>query len=83
MKAIIRGDQDGVVCATLLKAARLVDNVSVVCIEGVVNGKVKATNQDIVCNLPYPLAAYPPRFSRRFRLGTQHRRGSVQVSSAL
>ncbi len=58
MKAIIRGDLDGVVCATLLKAAGLVDTVNIVSIKDILDGKVKATDQDIVCNLPFQPDAY-------------------------
>ncbi len=58
MRAIIRGDLDGIVCATLLKAARLVDTVSIVSIKDILDGKVKATDQDIVCNLPFQPDAY-------------------------
>ena len=58
MKAIIRGNLDGIVCATLLKAAGLVDTVSIVSIKDILDGKVKATDQDIVCNLPFQPDAY-------------------------
>lgn len=58
MKAIIRGDLDGIVCATLLKAAQLVDNVEMVRIRDILEGKVTITKDDIVCNLPYQPEAY-------------------------
>ncbi len=58
MKAIIRGDLDGIVCATLLKAARLIDTVEMVRIRDILEGKVKITQDDIVCNLPYQPDAY-------------------------
>ncbi|UCH63378.1 MAG: exopolyphosphatase [Fidelibacterota bacterium] len=58
MKAIIRGDLDGIVCATLLKAAGQVDTVSIVSIRDILDGKVKVTDQDIVCNLPFQPDAY-------------------------
>ncbi len=58
MKAIIRGDLDGTVCAALLKATGLVDTVNIVSIKDILDGKVKATDQDIVCNLPFQPDAY-------------------------
>lgn len=58
MKAIIRGDLDGIVCATLLKAAKLVDTVELVRIRDILEGQVKITQDDIVCNLPFQPDAY-------------------------
>lgn len=58
MRAVVRGDLDGIVCATLLKASGLVDTVHIVRVSDVVNGKVEVTNQDIVCNLPYQPDAF-------------------------
>ena len=58
MKAIIRGDLDGIVCATLLKAARMVDAVEMVSVRDILEGKVTITQNDIICNLPYQPDAY-------------------------
>ncbi|MCH7521549.1 MAG: exopolyphosphatase [Candidatus Marinimicrobia bacterium] len=58
MKAIIRGDLDGIVCATLLKAAQMVDTVEMVRIRDILEGKVTITQNDIVCNLPFQPEAY-------------------------
>lgn len=58
MKAITRGDLDGIVCATLLKAARMVDTVEMVSVRDLLEGKVTITQNDIICNLPYQPDAY-------------------------
>ena len=58
MKAIIRGDLDGIVCATLLKAAQMVDTVEMVRIRDILEGKITITQDDIVCNLPFQPEAY-------------------------
>jgi len=58
MKAIIRGDLDGIVCAALLKTTGLVDTVETVDIKAVLDGKVEVTDNDIICNLPYNPDAY-------------------------
>lgn len=53
MKAIVRGDLDGIVSATLLLAIGQVDEVDMVVIKDIVDGRIKITDQDILCNLPY------------------------------
>ena len=53
MKAIVRGDLDGIVSAALLKAINQVDEMVVVQIKDIVDGKIDITDQDIICNLPY------------------------------
>ncbi|MCK4579086.1 MAG: hypothetical protein KAU50_09870 [Candidatus Marinimicrobia bacterium] len=58
MKAIIRGDFDGIVCSTILKATGLIDEVEMVKIKDLTDGKVKVTDNDIVCNLPYQPDAF-------------------------
>lgn len=58
MIALIRGDMDGIVCAALLITTGLVDEVKVVEIKAVLDGKVKVTDNDILCNLPYHPDAY-------------------------
>lgn len=58
MRAVVRGDLDGMVSATLLKAAGAVDAVEIVRVSDIVNGKVEITKQDIVCNLPYQPEAH-------------------------
>lgn len=58
MKAMIRGDMDGIVCAALLKATGLVDTVEMVKIKDILDGKVRITDNDIICNLPFHPDAY-------------------------
>ena len=53
MRAIIRDDLDGIVCAALLKVAGAVDQVRMARVKEIVDGDVEITDQDIVCNLPY------------------------------
>jgi len=53
MRAIIRSDLDGIVCATLLKATGLIDTVEMVRIRDVQEGRVDLSKDDILCNLPY------------------------------
>lgn len=53
MKAIVRADLDGIVSAALLKAIGQVDQVEMVDIKDMLDGKIAITNEDILCNLPY------------------------------
>lgn len=57
MRVIIRGDLDGIVCATMLKSAGLADTAIVASIEDIINDRVEITDQDIICNLPYQAKA--------------------------
>lgn len=53
MRLITRGDVDGIMCAVLLKAAGVVDSFLQAHPKDVQDGLVKATPEDIVCNLPF------------------------------
>ncbi len=58
MKAMIRGDMDGIVCAAMLITTGLVDTVEIVKIKDIHDGKVQITDNDIICNLPFHPDAY-------------------------
>ncbi len=49
---------DGIVCAALLTATGLVDTVEMVNIKDISDGKVRITDNDIICNLPFHPDAY-------------------------
>lgn len=58
MRAIIRGDLDGIVCASLLKSVGMIDTTNIVHIKDMLDGAVDVGSKDIVCNLPYQPDAY-------------------------
>ncbi len=53
MRVVTRGDVDGVMCATLLMAAGVADEMIQVHPKDVQDGKVPVSANDVVCNLPY------------------------------
>ncbi|MEW6366281.1 MAG: exopolyphosphatase [Acidobacteriota bacterium] len=53
MRLVTRGDVDGIMCAVLLKAAGLIDNVVQAHPKDVQDGVFAITPDDVVCNLPY------------------------------
>lgn len=53
MKAIVRGDLDGLVSAALLKSIGQIDQIEIVRLKEFLDGKIAVTDQDILCNLPY------------------------------
>ncbi len=53
MRIITRGDVDGIMCATLLKAAGIAHEMIQAHPKDVQDGKMAVTAEDIVCNLPY------------------------------
>lgn len=53
MRLVTRGDADGLMCAALLKAAGIVDEVMQAHPKDVQDGKVEVGSDDIIANLPY------------------------------
>jgi nanoRNase/pAp phosphatase (c-di-AMP/oligoRNAs hydrolase) len=53
MRLITRSDFDGLVCAVLLKEIGMVDSYRFVHPKDVQDGKIEATEMDIVANIPY------------------------------
>jgi hypothetical protein len=53
MRVLTRGDVDGVMCATLLKAAGVADKMVQAHPKDMQDGVVEVTPEDVVCNLPY------------------------------
>ena len=58
MRVIYRGDLDGTVCAALLKEIGMCDELFQTHPKDMQDGKIKVTNQDIICNLPYHPECY-------------------------
>jgi nanoRNase/pAp phosphatase (c-di-AMP/oligoRNAs hydrolase) len=53
MRLVTRGDADGLMCAALLQAAGIVDEVMQAHPKDVQDGKIDVTDRDILTNLPY------------------------------
>ncbi|OQW95877.1 MAG: hypothetical protein BWK79_00890 [Beggiatoa sp. IS2] len=53
MRIITRGDVDGIMCATLLRAVGIAHEMVQAHPKDVQDGKISVTADDIVCNLPY------------------------------
>jgi len=53
MNLITRGDWDGVVCATLLKTAAIIETIQFAHPKDMQDGKVKVSENDVIVNLPY------------------------------
>ena len=57
-RLVTRSDFDGLVCAVLLKALDMIDDISFVHPKDVQDGVVEVTDRDILTNLPYAPAAH-------------------------
>ena len=57
-RLVTRSDFDGLVCAVLLRALDVIDDIAFVHPKDVQDGLVEITDQDIVTNLPYAENAY-------------------------
>ena len=57
-RLVTRSDFDGLVCAVLLKALDLIDEIKFVHPKDMQDGKIDITPRDITTNLPYVAAAY-------------------------
>ena len=57
-RLVTRSDFDGLVCAVLLKALDLIDDITFVHPKDVQDGLVEVTSRDILTNLPYAPAAH-------------------------
>jgi nanoRNase/pAp phosphatase (c-di-AMP/oligoRNAs hydrolase) len=57
-RLVTRSDFDGLVCAVLLRALDLIDEIEFVHPKDVQDGTVAITNRDILTNLPYAAAAH-------------------------
>lgn len=53
MRLLTRSDFDGLVCAVLLKEAGIIDSYKFVHPKDVQDGKVEATENDVLANIPY------------------------------
>lgn len=53
MRLVTRSDFDGLVCAMILKEAKLIDDIKFVHPKDVQDGKVELSDNDITTNLPY------------------------------
>ena len=53
MKLITRSDFDGLACGTILESLGLISEWEFVHPKDIQDGKVKATDEDIVANVPY------------------------------
>ena len=53
MRLLTRADFDGLACGTLLKELGIIDNWKLVHPKDVQDGLVEATNDDVLCNIPY------------------------------
>ncbi len=53
MRLLTRSDFDGLGCAVLLKEARLIDEIKFVHPKDIQDGKIEATQNDILTNIPY------------------------------
>jgi len=57
-RLVTRSDFDGLVCAVLLRALDMIDEIEFVHPKDVQDGKVAITERDILTNLPYAAAAH-------------------------
>jgi len=57
-RLVTRSDFDGLVCAVLLRALDLIDDIAFVHPKDVQDGIVEVTDRDILTNLPYAAAAH-------------------------
>jgi nanoRNase/pAp phosphatase (c-di-AMP/oligoRNAs hydrolase) len=57
-RLVTRSDFDGLVCAVLLRALGMIDEIAFVHPKDVQDGVVEVTNRDILTNLPYAAAAH-------------------------
>ena len=57
-RLVTRSDFDGLVCAVLLKALDMIDDIAFVHPKDVQDGVVEVTDRDILTNLPYAPAAH-------------------------
>jgi nanoRNase/pAp phosphatase (c-di-AMP/oligoRNAs hydrolase) len=57
-RLVTRSDFDGLVCAVLLKALDMIDDIAFVHPKDVQDGIVEVTDRDILTNLPYAAAAH-------------------------
>ena len=53
MRLLTRSDFDGLVCATILKELRIVNEICYVHPKDVQDNKIKTTKNDVIANLPY------------------------------
>jgi len=53
MRLLTRSDFDGLVCAAILKGLRIVNEICYVHPKDVQDNKIKATENDVIANLPY------------------------------
>ena len=53
MRAIVRGDLDGLVSASLLLSIKQISEILIVDLKEFLDGSIEVTDQDILCNLPY------------------------------
>lgn len=53
MRLLTRSDFDGLGCAVLLKEARLIDEIKFVHPKDIQDGKIEATQNDVLTNIPY------------------------------
>ena len=79
MRLITRSDFDGLVCATLLEAIGLVDEIFYTHPKDLQDGKVPVTANDVLANVPYVAGmrtvVRPPRQrSRTYGRGANQRR---------
>ena len=58
MRLVTRSDFDGLVCAMILKEAKLIDEIKFVHPKDVQDGKVELSKNDITTNLPYDSRVY-------------------------
>lgn len=58
MRLVTRSDFDGLVCAMILKEAKLIDDIKFVHPKDVQDGKVDLSKNDITTNLPYDERVY-------------------------
>ena len=57
-RLVTRSDFDGLVCAVLLKALDMIDDIAFVHPKDVQDGIIEVTDRDILTNLPYAAAAH-------------------------
>jgi len=57
-RLVTRSDFDGLVCAVLLRAVDLIDEITFVHPKDVQDGRIEVTGQDILTNLPYAAQAH-------------------------
>lgn len=75
-RLVTRSDFDGLVCAMLLKEAKLIDDIAFVHPKDVQDGVVDITERDITTNLPYSPRAhlvFDHHASELVRNGTDHK----------